>query len=131
MLGKLATAAVSLLVLLAGGCEDHDWTSPLLGGYVNHALMSRHDRTRTIEKRIQPGALPTLPQQIKDIHWGQVNFLSTTDTHGWLAGHLLDENYSAGKAANRGFPHAVWMILADMDTFPFQTMAISQILSRR
>jgi len=104
MLGKLATAAVSLLVLLAEGCEDHDWTSPLLGGYVNHALMSRHDRTRTIEKRIQPGALPTLPQQIKDIHWGQVNFLSTTDTHGWLAGHLLDENYSAGKAANRHFP---------------------------
>jgi len=24
-----------------------------------------------------------------------VNILSTTDTHGWLAGHLLDENYSA------------------------------------
>lgn len=91
MLGKLSTAAVSLLALLAEGCEDHDWTSPLLGGYVNHALMSRHD----IEKRIQPNALHTLPQQIKDIHWGQVNFLSTTDTHGWLAGHLLDENYSA------------------------------------
>ena len=65
MLGKLSTAAVSLLALLAEACEDHDWTSPLLGGYVNHALMSRHD----IEKRIQPNALHTLPQQIKDIHW--------------------------------------------------------------
>ncbi|EME44223.1 hypothetical protein DOTSEDRAFT_129759 [Dothistroma septosporum NZE10] len=45
--------------------------------------------------RTQPGALQTLPQQIKELHWGQVNFISTTDTHGWLAGHLLDENYSA------------------------------------
>lgn len=63
----------------------------MLGGYVNHELMKKHD----LEKRIQPGALTTLPQQIKDIHWGQINFLSTTDTHGWLAGHLLDDNYSA------------------------------------
>lgn len=53
--------------------------------------MRRHD----LDKRIQPGALPTPPQQIKDLHWGQLNILSTTDTHGWLAGHLLDENYSA------------------------------------
>ncbi|CAK1359421.1 unnamed protein product [Cercospora beticola] len=92
MLSKLSFAAVALLARLSGGCEDHDWTSPLTGGGVlDHALMSRHD----IEKRIQPSAEATLPQQIKDIHWGQINFLSTTDTHGWLAGHLLDENYSA------------------------------------
>ncbi|GIZ38376.1 hypothetical protein CKM354_000179400 [Cercospora kikuchii] len=92
MLRKLSIAAVALLARLSRGCEDHDWTSPLTGGGVlDHALMSRHD----IEKRIQPSAEATLPQQIKDIHWGQINFLSTTDTHGWLAGHLLDENYSA------------------------------------
>ncbi|KAK4939746.1 hypothetical protein LTR10_020030 [Elasticomyces elasticus] len=72
-------------------CEDHDWTSPVLGGYVDHGLMHSHD----LEKRIQPGAQPTPPQQIKDLHWGQINFLHTTDTHGWLAGHLLDDNYSA------------------------------------
>jgi 2',3'-cyclic-nucleotide 2'-phosphodiesterase (5'-nucleotidase family) len=53
--------------------------------------MHEHD----LAKRIQPNALPTRPQKIKDLHWGQVNFLHTTDTHGWLAGHLLDENYSA------------------------------------
>merc|ERR1711939_810332 len=73
------------------GCEDHDWISPVLGGYVNHDLMRRHD----LNKRIQPAADPTPPQVIKDLHWGQINFLHTTDTHGWLAGHLLDENYSA------------------------------------
>jgi len=84
MLFKLcATAAI--YASFATGCEDHDWTSPLLGGYFNHKLMQRHDH----EKRIQPNALPTLPQQIKEIHWGQLNILSTTDTHGWLAGHLL------------------------------------------
>lgn len=72
-------------------CDDHDWSSPVMGGYVDHGLMKRHDLT----KRIQPGALVTSPQEIKDLHWGQINFLHTTDTHGWLAGHLLDENYSA------------------------------------
>lgn len=82
MLGKLSIAVTALLAALTQACEDHDWTSPVLGGYVNQAMMSARD----INRRIQPGAEPTLPQQIKDIHWGQVNFLSTTDTHGWLAG---------------------------------------------
>ena len=91
MLSQLCATATVLLASLAAGCDDHDWTAPMLGGAVNHELMRRHD----IEKRIQPNALTTLPQQIKDIHWGQLNILSTTDTHGWLAGHLLDENYSA------------------------------------
>ncbi|EXJ93948.1 hypothetical protein A1O1_02341 [Capronia coronata CBS 617.96] len=72
-------------------CEDHDWSSPVLGGYVDHGLMKTHD----LAKRIQPNALVTPAQPIKDLHWGQLNFLHTTDTHGWLAGHLLDENYSA------------------------------------
>lgn len=88
---KHCAVAVALCWSFVSGCEDHDWTSPFLGGYVDHELMRKHD----MDKRTQPGALPTLPQQIKDIHWGQINFLSTTDTHGWLAGHLLDENYSA------------------------------------
>ena len=79
MLSKLCVAATALLAGFASGCEDHDWTSPVLGGYVNHELMRKHD----MEKRMQPNALQTLPQQIKDIHWGQINFLSTTDTHGW------------------------------------------------
>ncbi|KAK4629618.1 hypothetical protein CLAFUW4_07823 [Fulvia fulva] len=78
-------AAAALYAGLSTGCEDHDWTTPVMGGYLIHNLMAR----------TQPGALETLPQQIKDLHWGQINFLSTTDTHGWLAGHLLDENYSA------------------------------------
>lgn len=92
MRSQLCALVAALLSGFVSGCEDHDWTSPMLGqGHIDHELMRRHDFT----KRIQPGALPTLPQQIKDIHWGQLNIISTTDTHGWLAGHLLDENYSA------------------------------------
>lgn len=91
MLLSLCTLA-AVCLKLTGACEDHDWTSPITAqGVFNHDLMQRHD----LEKRIQPNARPTLPQQIKDLHWGQLNILSTTDTHGWLAGHLLDDNYSA------------------------------------
>lgn len=31
---------------------------------------------------------------IKDLTWGDVNFLHTTDTHGWYAGHLNQKQYS-------------------------------------
>lgn len=91
LLTSFLTAAALFRPLQVRACEDHDWTSPILGGYLDHDLMRRHD----LDKRIQPQALRTPAQQIKDLHWGQLNFLHTTDTHGWLAGHLLDENYSA------------------------------------
>ncbi|KAF2758945.1 hypothetical protein EJ05DRAFT_492528 [Pseudovirgaria hyperparasitica] len=29
------------------------------------------------------------------LEWGQINFLHTTDTHGWLEGHLKEQNYGA------------------------------------
>ncbi|KAK8155749.1 Metallo-dependent phosphatase-like protein [Phyllosticta citrichinensis] len=29
------------------------------------------------------------------LEWGQINFLHTTDTHGWLEGHIKEENYGA------------------------------------
>ncbi|KAJ8105838.1 hypothetical protein ONZ43_g7264 [Nemania bipapillata] len=29
------------------------------------------------------------------LEWGQLNFLHTTDTHGWLEGHLKEKNYGA------------------------------------
>ena len=27
---------------------------------------------------------------LRDLEFGQLNFLHTTDTHGWLAGHLQE-----------------------------------------
>ncbi|EPX72645.1 phosphoprotein phosphatase [Schizosaccharomyces octosporus yFS286] len=37
-----------------------------------------------------------LPETLhRDLKWGQVNILHTTDMHGWLAGHAHDKRYSA------------------------------------
>lgn len=38
----------------------------------------------------QPGAVPPVAAPVRDLTWGQLNFLHTTDTHGWLGGHLLE-----------------------------------------
>ncbi|KAF2134698.1 hypothetical protein P153DRAFT_278830 [Dothidotthia symphoricarpi CBS 119687] len=29
------------------------------------------------------------------LEWGQINFMHTTDTHGWLEGHIKEQNYGA------------------------------------
>ncbi|WBW73515.1 5'-nucleotidase, NT5E family [Schizosaccharomyces osmophilus] len=37
-----------------------------------------------------------LPQTLRrELKWGQVNILHTTDMHGWLAGHAHDKRYSS------------------------------------
>lgn len=44
----------------------------------------------------QPQAPVSNPNnELRDLTWGQLNFIHTTDTHGWLPGHLLEPNYSA------------------------------------
>ncbi|KAL1856119.1 hypothetical protein Plec18170_003987 [Paecilomyces lecythidis] len=43
----------------------------------------------------QPSASDPIPAPLRDLKWGQLNFLHTTDTHGWLAGHLQEPSYSA------------------------------------
>ncbi|KAL4877918.1 Metallo-dependent phosphatase-like protein [Aspergillus karnatakaensis] len=44
---------------------------------------------------IQPSAPNPIASPLRRLHWGQLNFLHTTDTHGWLAGHLQEPSYSA------------------------------------
>lgn len=39
-----------------------------------------------IERRSQPGAVQPKPVDLTPLQWGEVNVISTTDTHGWLAG---------------------------------------------
>lgn len=46
-------------------------------------------------KRIQPGAPGATYGPKKPLEWGQVNFMHTTDTHGWLEGHIKEQNYGA------------------------------------
>ena len=63
-------------------------------------------------RRMQPEAQNATTSPRKELEWGQINFLHTTgdsitpinrlvhltfptDTHGWLAGHLKEQNYGA------------------------------------
>ncbi|KAH8689807.1 Metallo-dependent phosphatase-like protein [Talaromyces proteolyticus] len=43
----------------------------------------------------QPGSPSPVPAKLRDLQWGKLNFLHTTDTHGWLGGHLQEASYSA------------------------------------
>ncbi|KAF2397990.1 hypothetical protein EJ06DRAFT_480977 [Trichodelitschia bisporula] len=44
---------------------------------------------------MQPEALTAVTSPRAPLEWGQINFLQTTDTHGWLEGHLKERNYGA------------------------------------
>ncbi|KAL9125072.1 MAG: hypothetical protein Q9217_005666 [Psora testacea] len=43
----------------------------------------------------QPSAAPPVAAPLRDLPWAQLNFLHTTDTHGWHAGHLQEPSFSA------------------------------------
>ncbi|KAI8948643.1 ser/Thr protein phosphatase family [Xylaria longipes] len=43
----------------------------------------------------QPGAPTPVAAPMRELEWGQINFLHTTDIHGWLGGHLQEAQYSA------------------------------------
>lgn len=38
----------------------------------------------------QPSAPSPIPGPLRELPWGQLNFLHTTDIHGWLSGHLRE-----------------------------------------
>ena len=41
----------------------------------------------------QPSASPPVSAPLRDLPWGQLNILHTTDTHGWHAGHLQEQAF--------------------------------------
>ncbi|KAM0277481.1 hypothetical protein ACHAQH_005759 [Verticillium albo-atrum] len=49
----------------------------------------------SVAQAAQPGAVQPVAAPMRDLTWGKLNFLHTTDTHGWLGGHLLEPQYSA------------------------------------
>ncbi|KAI1120547.1 Metallo-dependent phosphatase-like protein [Nemania abortiva] len=71
--------ALARVALACGGCY-----AP-----ANHVEHVRH------VKRMQPGALNASYGPSSALEWGQLNFMHTTDTHGWLEGHLKEKNYGA------------------------------------
>jgi len=50
--------------------------------------------TRNV-RRMQPDAQNASSLPRAPLAWGQLNFLHTTDTHGFLEGHLKEKNYGA------------------------------------
>ncbi|KAF9113236.1 hypothetical protein BGX27_001983 [Mortierella sp. AM989] len=48
-----------------------------------------------LEPRSQPGVPKPIPVDLRPLQWGELNVISTTDTHGWLAGHVKEGSYSA------------------------------------
>ncbi|KAL6232045.1 hypothetical protein BDW75DRAFT_218633 [Aspergillus navahoensis] len=49
----------------------------------------------TAVQAVQPSAPDFVAVPLRELKWGQINFLHTTDTHGWLSGHLSEPSYSA------------------------------------
>ncbi|KAF9408232.1 hypothetical protein BGZ94_002385 [Podila epigama] len=57
------------------------------------AVASAH--VEHLERRAQPGVPKPKPVDLRPLEWGDVNVIATTDTHGWLAGHVKEAPYSA------------------------------------
>ncbi|KAH8724465.1 Metallo-dependent phosphatase-like protein [Phaeosphaeriaceae sp. PMI808] len=82
----LTFVAIASLVASATACEgDHSRYGPLK----NDVVLTRNVR------RMQPDAQNTTTGPTGPLEWGQINFLHTTDTHGWLEGHIKEKNYGA------------------------------------
>ncbi|KAL8702950.1 MAG: hypothetical protein Q9201_003879 [Fulgogasparrea decipioides] len=73
---------LSLLAVGSFACDD-------CYGPHRDAAHVRHVR------RMQPDAQGATASPRAPLEWGQLNFLHTTDTHGWLEGHIKEQNYGA------------------------------------
>lgn len=56
---------------------------------------SNHVQQKRLVRRMQPESLNATSKPRDPLEWGQINFLHTTDTNGWLEGHLKEKNYGA------------------------------------
>ncbi|KAI8263053.1 ser thr protein phosphatase [Colletotrichum sp. SAR11_239] len=71
--------AITTPVLACDSCEHPE----------RDVVLTRHVR------RAQPDAQAAAVAPRGPLSWGQLNFLHTTDTHGWLEGHIREQNYGA------------------------------------
>ncbi|PWY91019.1 Metallo-dependent phosphatase [Aspergillus heteromorphus CBS 117.55] len=46
-------------------------------------------------RRMQPGDVTAETGPKAPLPWGQINFIHTTDSHGWLEGHIKERNFGA------------------------------------
>jgi 2',3'-cyclic-nucleotide 2'-phosphodiesterase (5'-nucleotidase family) len=82
----LTFGAIASFLASASACEgDHSCYGPLKDDVV---------LTRNV-RRMQPDAQNATTTPKSPLEWGQINFMHTTDTHGWLEGHIKEQNYGA------------------------------------
>lgn len=82
---KFSITSILFLVLSSQsvkGCDDCYGPTNLV----------THER---IVRRMQPAAENATTGPRGPLEWGQINFIHTTDTHGWLEGHIKEQNYGA------------------------------------
>jgi hypothetical protein len=60
--------------------------------HVACVLADQPDDAR-LHRRIQGTALDVHPK--RPLEWGQINFIHSTDLHGWYEGHMKERNYRA------------------------------------
>ncbi|PWY75048.1 Ser/Thr protein phosphatase family protein [Aspergillus heteromorphus CBS 117.55] len=53
------------------------------------------EKSPMVAPQLQPDAHNTAYWPWRSLPWGEINFLHTTDSHGWLEGHLNEVNYGA------------------------------------
>ena len=53
----------------------------------------------------QPSAPDAIAAPLRELPWAQLNFLHTTDSHGWHGGHLQEPQYSADWGDYISFAH--------------------------
>lgn len=58
-------------------------------------ITSRGPQTPLRSLQQTPSLPPSYTGPLRELQWGKINFLHTTDTHAWYAGHLTQENYGA------------------------------------
>ncbi|KAL2364403.1 hypothetical protein RJZ56_002661 [Blastomyces dermatitidis] len=85
----MLTALLSLLGLQITWIAAPIWACDSCYGPSDYNVHKR------LVRRMQPEALNAMTKPKGPLEWGQINFIHTTDTHGWLAGHLKEQNYGA------------------------------------
>lgn len=81
---KLTRTPLSLALFAGGALACGDCSAPH-----NEVVQTR------LVRRMQPDAQNATSGPKAPLEWGQVNFIQTTDTHGWLEGHIKERNYGA------------------------------------
>ncbi|RYP75227.1 hypothetical protein DL771_002552 [Monosporascus sp. 5C6A] len=58
-----------------------------------------------LARAAQPEAPEPVAAPMRGLEWGEINFIHTTDTHGWHGGHLQESQYSADWGDYISFTH--------------------------